>query len=110
MIEFDNVSRKYGSMLAVDRLSLTIPQGELFALLGPNGAGKTTTIRMLVGLLRPDIGTVRICGHAPTERDRRANSVMGYVPDEPYLYDKLSGREILEFAGENARSFANRPA
>jgi ABC-2 type transport system ATP-binding protein len=100
MIEFDNVSRKYGPMLAVDRLSLTIPQGELFALLGPNGAGKTTTIRMLVGLLRPDSGTVRICGHAPTERDRRANSLMGYVPDEPYLYDKLSGREILEFAGE----------
>ena len=63
MIEFDNVTRSYGHKVAVDGLSLMVPPGELFALLGPNGAGKTTTIKMLVGLLRPDAGDVRVCGH-----------------------------------------------
>jgi ABC-2 type transport system ATP-binding protein len=86
--------------LAVNGLSLTVPQGELFALLGPNGAGKTTTIRMLVGLLRPDSGQVRVCGVDCSRNARQASSHVGYVPDEQYLYDKLSGRELLEFAGE----------
>jgi ABC-type Fe3+/spermidine/putrescine transport system ATPase subunit len=93
MIEFDHVSRNYGPKLAVDRLSLTIQPGELFALLGPNGAGKTTSIKMLVGLLRPTSGTVRICGYDVVRETRQANRCVGYVPDEPYLYEKLSGRE-----------------
>ncbi len=100
MIEFDNVVRRYGRTLAVDGLKLTIPRGELFALLGPNGAGKTTTIRMLVGLLRPDAGQVRVCGIDCTKNPREASSHLGYVPDEQFLYDKLSGRELLEFSGE----------
>ena len=77
MIEFDHVSRKYGPKLAVDRLSLTIQPGELFALLGPNGAGKTTSIKMLVGLLRPTSGTVRICGYDVVRETRQANRCVG---------------------------------
>lgn len=100
MIEFDQVTRCYGKKIAVDRLHLTVPSGELFALLGPNGAGKTTTIKMLVGLLRPTSGTVRVCGHDVVSAQRRASLMLGYVPDEPYLYDKLTGRELLRFIGE----------
>ncbi len=100
MIEFDNVTRSFGSKVAVDRLSLAVEPGELFALLGPNGAGKTTTVKMLVGLLRPDSGTVRVCGHDLTREIRPAARLLGYVPDEPFLYDKLTGREFLEFAAE----------
>lgn len=100
MIEFDNVTRTYGRTVAVDSLGLTVPPGELFALLGPNGAGKTTTIKMLTGLLRPTRGTVRVCGHDLVGEVRRATRAIGYVPEEPFLYDKLTGREFLEFAAE----------
>lgn len=100
MIEFNNVTRTYARKVAVSGLSLTIRPGELFALLGPNGAGKTTTLKMLTGLLRPSAGTVRVCGHDLVADTRRATRAIGYVPEEPFLYDKLSGREFLEFAGE----------
>ena len=100
MIEFDKVSRHYGPIKAVDQLSLTIPPRELFALLGPNGAGKTTSIKMLVGLLRPTAGMVRICGYDVAKETRQANRCLGYVPDELYLYDKLSGREFLQFIAD----------
>ncbi len=100
MIEFDHVSRNYGTKPAVTDLSLAIPRGELFALLGPNGAGKTTTIKMLVGLLRPSRGTVRICGHDLVKDTRSAHLHTGYVPDEPTLYDKLTGREFLWFIAD----------
>jgi ABC-2 type transport system ATP-binding protein len=100
MIEFDHVSRSYGSKVAVADLSLAIPRGELFALLGPNGAGKTTTIRMLVGLLQPSRGTVRVCGHDVVRDPRAAHLRVGYVPDEPCLYDKLTGREFLWFIAD----------
>jgi ABC-2 type transport system ATP-binding protein len=75
-----------------------VPPGELFALLGPNGAGKTTTIKMLTGLLHPTAGSVQVCGHDLVKDVRHATRWIGYVPDEPFLYDKLSGREFLEFA------------
>jgi ABC-2 type transport system ATP-binding protein len=97
MIEFDNVTRCYGRRVAVDGLSLTVGSGELFALLGPNGAGKTTTLKLLVGLLRPDRGTVRVSGRDVVGHTREALSVVGYVPDQPFLYGKLTGREFLEF-------------
>ena len=100
MIEFDNVMRSYAQKVAVDHLSLTVAGGELFALLGPNGAGKTTTIKMLTGLLRPTGGSVRVCGHDVVADVRRAARSIGYVPEEPFLYDKLSGREFLEFVAE----------
>lgn len=97
MIEFEAARRTYGEKVAVSGLDLTIPSGELFAFLGPNGAGKTTTIKMLVGLLRPSSGRVRVCGFDVVTQTRDANRRLGYVPDEPYLYDKLSGREFLDF-------------
>jgi ABC-2 type transport system ATP-binding protein len=100
MIEFDHISRSYGSKLAVEGLSLTVNPGELFALLGPNGAGKTTTIKILVGLLRPDAGAVRVCGYDVVQQTRQAAGCMGYIAEEPFLYDKLSGREFLEFAAQ----------
>jgi ABC-2 type transport system ATP-binding protein len=100
MIEFDQVVRRYGTTLAVNGLTLNIAEGQLFALLGPNGAGKTTAIRMLVGLLHPDAGSVRVCGVDCSQQPREASKYLGYVPDEQFLYEKLSGRELLEFAGE----------
>jgi ABC-2 type transport system ATP-binding protein len=100
MIEFDHVTRTYGPKTAVADLSLAIPRGELFALLGPNGAGKTTSIKMLVGLLHPTRGAVRICGHDVVADPRSAHLHVGYVPDEPCLYDKLTGREFLWFIAD----------
>ncbi len=100
MIEFHSVTRRYGDKVAVDALNFTIAHGELFALLGHNGAGKTTTVKMLVGLLRPERGAVRIAGYDVTASTREASQLVGYVPDQPYLYDKLSGREFLQFVGE----------
>jgi len=100
MIEFDNITRTYGNKVAVDGLALTVHPGELFALLGPNGAGKTTTVKMLVGLLRPTAGAVRVCGADLASQTREACGFVGYVPDEPFLYEKLTGREFLQFAAE----------
>jgi ABC-2 type transport system ATP-binding protein len=100
MIEFEHVTRRYGSKAAVSDLNLSIPRGELFALLGPNGAGKTTTIKMLVGLLRPSTGNVRLCGRDVVLESREANRLLGYVPDTPQLYEKLTGREFLQFVAE----------
>jgi len=100
MLELQSVTHTYGRTIAVDGLDLMIPAGELFAFLGPNGAGKTTTIKMLVGLLRPTQGRARICGRDTVLQPREANLCTGYVPDEPYLYDKLTGREFLHFVAE----------
>ena len=100
MIELSELTRHYGSKVAVAGLDLHVPSGELFAFLGPNGAGKTTTIKMMVGLLRPTRGVMRICRLDVVEQARQVNARTGYVPDEPYLYDKLSGREFLQFIGE----------
>ncbi len=100
MIELEQVTRRYGTKVAVDELSLAVPQGELFAFLGPNGAGKTTTIKMLVGLLRPSAGVVRLEGFDVVDAPREARRCMSYVPDQPYLYDKLTGREMLRFIAD----------
>jgi ABC-2 type transport system ATP-binding protein len=97
MIEFRDVSRSYGDKLAVDRLSLRIAAGELYALLGHNGAGKTTAIKLLVGLLRPNAGSVSVGGFDLATQTREAVALVGYVPDQPFLYDKLTGREVLQF-------------
>lgn len=99
MIELVDVTRSYGSKVAVAGITLTIPQGELFAFLGPNGAGKTTTIKMMVGLLRPTTGCVRLCGFDLATDGQQARQRLGYVPDQPYVYDKLTGREFLQFIG-----------
>lgn len=99
MIRLDQVSKSFGRKIAVNDLSLEIPPGELFGLLGPNGAGKTTTIKMIAGLLRPDAGQIEVCGHNVQKEPLKAKQVLAYIPDEPYIYDKLTGREFLEFVG-----------
>ncbi|MEX0936511.1 MAG: ABC transporter ATP-binding protein [Pirellulales bacterium] len=100
MIEIEHVRRNYGPTTAVADLNLTVKQGEVFAFLGPNGAGKTTTIKMIVGLLQPSAGAIRVCGHDVVRKARESSACIGYVPDEPHLYDKLTGRELLQFIGE----------
>lgn len=100
MIRLEDVTKRYGDKTAVDSLSLRIEPGEVFALLGANGAGKTTTIKMMVGLLIPDRGTVSIGEHNVVTQQRLASRLVGYVPDQPYLYDKLTGREFLEFVAQ----------
>ena len=100
MIEIEGVTRKYGNKVAVDGLSLRVEPTEIFAFLGPNGAGKTTTIKMLVGLLRPNSGTLRIDGIDVVKNPRESSRLIGYVPDQPHIYEKLSGREFLTFVGE----------
>jgi ABC-2 type transport system ATP-binding protein len=99
MIEFQQVCRSYGDKVAVENLNLRLSGGELYALLGHNGAGKTTAIKMLVGLIRPGSGAVSVGGFDLVTQTREASALIGYVPDQPYLYDKLSGREILQFVG-----------
>jgi ABC-2 type transport system ATP-binding protein len=100
MIEFQQVCRSYGDKLAVDRLDLRVNAGELYSLLGHNGAGKTTTIKLLVGLLRPASGSIRVGGYDVADETRLASALTGYVPDQPYLYDKLTGREFLQFVAQ----------
>jgi ABC-2 type transport system ATP-binding protein len=100
MIELRNVSKRYGAKLAVENLSLNIAPGELFAFLGPNGAGKTTTIKMVCGLLFPTAGEVRVGGFDVVKDGDKARELLSYVPDQPYLYDKLTGREFLHFIAE----------
>jgi len=103
MIEIENITKRFGEKIAVDRLSLTVPRGEFFAFVGPNGAGKTTTIKLIVGLLRADEGTARICGHDIQKSAVAAKALLSHIPDQPYLYDKLTGREFLEFVARMHR-------
>jgi ABC-2 type transport system ATP-binding protein len=98
MIELRGVTKRFGTKCAVDQLDLEVRPGELFAFLGPNGAGKTTTIKMICGLLAPNSGTVRVGGFDASSQ--QARQLLGYVPDQPYLYDKLTGREFLKFVVE----------
>lgn len=100
LIELQGVGRRFGEKTAVADLDLQVHGGELYCLLGPNGAGKTTSLKMLVGLLRPTVGSIRIGGRDVAEKVREAHRVLSYVPDEPVLYDKLTGREFLEFVGQ----------
>ena len=97
MIELTNVTKRYGPKVAVQNLHLAVPAGELFAFLGPNGAGKTTTIKMLCGLLFPTEGTVTVGGFDLRTHGDQARRLISYVPDQPFLYEKLTGREFLQF-------------
>ncbi len=97
MIAIENVTKRYGQKIAVENLSLQVPAGELFAFLGPNGAGKTTTIKMLCGLLFPSEGSVRVGGFDMRTSGDDARKLISYVPDQPFLYEKLTGREFLQF-------------
>ncbi|MCH8156643.1 MAG: ABC transporter ATP-binding protein [Nitrospinae bacterium] len=100
MITIEGLVKKYSSVTAVNDLHLKIPAGELFGFLGPNGAGKTTTIKLMVGLLKPTAGRVVIDGVDIQQDPVRVKSVIGYIPDRPFLYDKLTGMEYLEFISD----------
>jgi ABC-2 type transport system ATP-binding protein len=100
MIDLVDVTKRYGPKVAVQDLTLHVPAGELFAFLGPNGAGKTTTIKMLCGLLFPSSGTVQVGGYDIIAQADQARALISYVPDQPFLYEKLSGREFLQFTAD----------
>lgn len=99
MIEIKNLVKKFGSFIAVDNLNLNIGKGEFFGFLGPNGAGKTTTIKMLTGLYKPSGGYCSVNGYDVFKAPLPAKFSFGYVPDQPFLYEKLTGREFLYFVG-----------
>ncbi|MFQ6677540.1 MAG: ABC transporter ATP-binding protein [Fidelibacterota bacterium] len=99
MIELKRISKSFDSLVAVDSVSLKVEPGEIFSFLGPNGAGKTTTIKMMVGLMTPDSGSIRINGANIVEEPIKTKMMIGYVPDAPFLYDKLTGGEFLSIIG-----------
>ncbi|HEX7051579.1 MAG TPA: ABC transporter ATP-binding protein [Longimicrobiales bacterium] len=99
MIRLESLTKRYGSFTAVHPLDLHVRRGEIFGFLGPNGAGKTTTIRMLVGVLRPSGGRIVIGGHDMERDGLAAKRLVGYIPDRPFVYDKLTGMEFLRFVG-----------
>jgi len=100
LIELNSLVKRYGEKLAVNNISLDVHGGEVFGFLGPNGAGKTTTIKMIVGLLQPTSGTVKVAGYDVQAQPLLAKAASGYVPDTPNLYAKLTSRELLRFVGD----------
>ena len=102
MIKINDLSKSYnrGAVKAVNNLNLHVKAGEIFGFLGPNGAGKTTTIKMMVGLLKPDRGTLMISGYSITDQPLEVKKRIGFVPDTPEIYDKLTGLEYLNFMGD----------
>ncbi|MBI3548479.1 MAG: ABC transporter ATP-binding protein [Elusimicrobia bacterium] len=100
MIEISKLTKRYGDLVAVDGIDLKVEKGEIFGLLGPNGAGKTTTVKILTGLLRPTSGVVRVAGFDVVTQQLEAKRRMGLVPDEPFVYPKLTGSEFLKFVGD----------
>ena len=100
MIELINVVKKFGDLVAVNGISLTVPRGEFFAVLGPNAAGKTTTIKILAGLMKPTSGAARLCGFDVQEQPLEARRRLAFVPDFPFLYEKLTPWEFFRFTGQ----------
>jgi ABC-2 type transport system ATP-binding protein len=97
MIRLEALTKKYGTFTAVDGIDLEVPRGELFGFLGPNGAGKTTTLRMIAGILLPTSGRIEIAGIDILSDPVRAKSKLGFIPDRPFIYEKLTGVEFLRF-------------
>jgi ABC-2 type transport system ATP-binding protein len=97
MIKLTNLTKRYGAFTAVNAINLEVPKGELFGFLGPNGAGKTTTLRMISGILRPTSGSVHIGGVDLVAQPIAAKSKLGFIPDRPFIYEKLTGAEFLRF-------------
>ncbi|MEA1928198.1 MAG: ABC transporter ATP-binding protein [Candidatus Auribacterota bacterium] len=108
MIKTEHLKKTFGDKVAVRNLDLKVPAGELFAFIGPNGAGKSTTIKMLVGLLIPSAGQAFIGEYNIQENPVKAKKLIGYIPDFPYLYEKLTGREFMRFVGQLYRLPSDR--
>lgn len=96
LVAVEGVTKRYGDIVAVDNVSLSIPRGEVYALVGANGAGKSTLLRMLVGITEPDAGRVLVCGEDISHRAPATRKHLGYLPEELILYEHLTGREYLE--------------
>jgi ABC-2 type transport system ATP-binding protein len=99
LIQISDLVKRYGRFTAVDGVSLDVAQGEIHGFLGPNGAGKTTTIRVIAGLLKPTSGRIVIAGHDLASHPERAKASLGFIPDRPFLYEKLTAAEFLRFHG-----------
>jgi len=99
MLEIKNLTKSFGSFLAVDNISLSINSGDLYGFLGPNGAGKTTTIKIITGLYSPTSGSVEVDGIDITKNHIEVKKRIGYIPDQPFLYERLTGKEFLYFSG-----------
>ncbi|MEP6690074.1 MAG: ABC transporter ATP-binding protein [Gemmatimonadaceae bacterium] len=97
MIQLRSLTKRYGGFTAVDAIDLDVPKGELFGFLGPNGAGKTTTMRMIAGILQPTSGTVLVGGENVATHPMAAKQKLGFIPDRPFIYEKLTGAEFLRF-------------
>lgn len=100
MIRLSGLTKRFGNFVAVENINLSVAEGEIFAFLGSNGAGKTTTIRMMCGMIEPTAGKIEIGGYDLAEQPIQAKSLMGVMPDRPYLYSKLTAREYLLFISE----------
>jgi ABC-2 type transport system ATP-binding protein len=100
MIVLTDLTKAYGTYLAVDRVNLRIGKGEIFGFIGPNGAGKTTTIKMMGGVLAPTEGSVTIAGVSMQAEPEKAKRKIGFIPDRPYLYEKLTGLEFMKFTAD----------
>ncbi|MFA4916482.1 MAG: ABC transporter ATP-binding protein [Syntrophales bacterium] len=100
MIELKDLTKRYNNLLAVNRVNLYIPKGEIFGFIGPNGAGKTTTIRMIGGVLAPTEGSIMIDGINMAEEPEKAKQKIGFIPDRPFLYEKLTGMEFMRFSAD----------
>jgi len=97
MIRLENLTKRYGKFVAVNNIELHVPRGQLFGFLGPNGAGKTTTLRMIAGILQPTEGRVWIGGDDLIDSPMAAKAKLGFIPDRPFIYEKLTGAEFLRF-------------
>jgi ABC-2 type transport system ATP-binding protein len=100
VIELVHLTKKFGELVAVNDVTLTIPRGEFFAMLGPNAAGKTTTLKLLAGLMKPTAGAARVCGFDLQSQPLEARRRLAFVPDFPFLYDKLTPWEFFRFIGQ----------
>ncbi|MDO8784755.1 MAG: ABC transporter ATP-binding protein [Syntrophales bacterium] len=100
MIELKDLTKCYGSLLAVNRINISVPRGEIFGFIGPNGAGKTTTIRMMGGILAPTEGSIFIDGINMAAEPEKAKRRIGFIPDRPFLYEKLTGMEFMRFSAD----------
>jgi len=112
MIEIHNLTKRFGDTVAVNRLNLVVEPGEIFGFIGPNGAGKTTTIRIIGGVLSPTEGSITVAGISLTDDPVRAKREIGFIPDRPYLYEKLTGMEFMKFSaalyGVDEQQFAGK--
>ncbi len=108
MIQLINLSKHYGALAAVENLTLQVGPGEIFGFLGPNGAGKTTTIRTMMGILKPTSGRILLGQHDVIKEPEQAKAITGFIPDRPFIYEKLSGHEFLCFVGRLHRLETSR--